>query len=286
MAMSFAKEHGGEIINADRSQCYKDLDVLTASPSIFDKQEAKHHLYNFLEYNKTIDVVQWAEKVAFHVEEILAFDNVPILVGGSGFYIKTLLNGISVLPKISKETRANVEELSRQDYKRLCEEVFKFDPYLAAIINQSKHRQIIRAYEIMMETGKSIRHFFEREKRTFLTNVNHKIYINIPEKKALYKEIDFRFEKMIKSGAIDQVKELLQKTNNNMNHEIFTTIGAIQIAQYLTNKLSFEEMVSKAQQLTRNYAKRQTTWFKNQRLATKETGVRAPVYVSDFGHYP
>lgn len=275
VAIDMAIKNNGEIINADSLQCFEDLNILTACPLEKEKQDIPHYMYQYLPYNARNEVMEWAKLVTIKVKDILTKNKTPIIVGGTGFYIKTLLEGISPLPSISEEIRLSSKLIALSDYEKLCNRVYDFDPKLKFIIKPSMHHQMIRAFEVMTQTGQSIRHFFMQPKIPFLQNECNYFIVTL-ERNIIYERINKRFNEMLKNGAIDQVEKLIKKTKGSTDFPIFNAVGAIQIAQYLNNEISLDKASNIAKQLSRNYAKRQITWFKNQ--APKKAKILTPIF--------
>jgi tRNA dimethylallyltransferase len=266
LSVEIAKSRGGEIVNSDSIQCYKELSLLTSLPCHESMRSVEHHLYGFLEYNEDINVISWCRKASNVIERILLEGKLPILTGGTGFYIKTLFDGISQMPEVSEKARATALELAKNNYQELCKRVYEFDERISNVIKTSQHRQMIRAFEIMIETKNSILDYFNTEKTTFLKDIKTEYLVISQNRENLYKQIDKRFDLMIREGAIDQVRDLMKKTGNQEEFGIFKAIGAKQIASYIRRECSFDEMLRTSKLLSRHYAKRQITWIKNQIL--------------------
>jgi tRNA dimethylallyltransferase len=174
-----------------------------------------------------------------------------------------LISGISPMPEISAENRTKAMKLALEDFDKLCEIVYGDDPMLLERLSKDKHHQLIRAYEVMLETGRSIRVFQEQPRITFVPDIVPSIHkIEVPRAE-LYQRIERRFDKMLELGAIDEVKELLAELPD-LSAPIYNAIGAREIARYLAGDLSFEEMHNTAILNSRHYAKRQITWLRTQ----------------------
>ncbi|MDR1488838.1 MAG: tRNA (adenosine(37)-N6)-dimethylallyltransferase MiaA [Holosporales bacterium] len=267
LAIDIATRFKGVIINADSLQVYRDLPILTAQtdPLLFSEYEKiPHYLYGFLKYTEKINAVRWAKLASNLIKDAFQKGYTPIIVGGTGMYINILINGFSNIPIVSDKTRNVAIKLGETNYKRLCDIVYDNDKELQKIIKPEQNRQMIRAYEILLETGFSIRFFFEKGRIKFLEDVFYDIHITDVERSTLYKNIDNRFRWMINNGAIDEVRDLLKKTNNCKEYPIFQAIGATEIYDYLHGVLTKDDMIEKSCRNSRRYAKRQITWFKNQ----------------------
>ncbi|MBR1944637.1 MAG: tRNA (adenosine(37)-N6)-dimethylallyltransferase MiaA [Alphaproteobacteria bacterium] len=267
VAIEKAKTLNGEIINYDSLQVYKDIPTLTAYPTVNEINSAPHKLFGYLNYNDNISVVDWAKSATTAIQKTWSRSKLPILVGGTGMYIDILIHGISPLPDISQEVRNQAIELSNNNYEQLCNDVYNFDLKIKNIIKPENHHQMIRAWEIQTESNKSIIYFYSLPKQMFINAEFEFININI-DREFLYNKINKRFDIMLENGAINEVEELMKKFNDNnyedlfKKYHIFKAIGAKEIVRYLNNKISYNTMVELSKQYSRNYAKRQITWFK------------------------
>lgn len=269
LALEKAKELNGVIINCDSLQVYKDLKILTAFPSDEVLSQVSHKLFGYLNFDEKISAVEWAKSASEEIEKAFSIGKLPIITGGTGFYINILMNGISPLPQVSIKNREAANQLALSNFENLCNDLYKLDPKLRDILSKEKHHQLIRAYEIFLETGKSIMEFLNLPKVNFIKDVNFKIIKLLPERKELYKNIELRFDKMLQDGAIEEVKRLLNKINISDRNElfqytIFKAIGAKEITFYLDGFMNFSQMRENALLSSRHYAKRQITWFRNQ----------------------
>ncbi|MDR2074791.1 MAG: tRNA (adenosine(37)-N6)-dimethylallyltransferase MiaA [Holosporales bacterium] len=261
-----ALRYGGTIINADSQQVYSDIPIVTSQPTEMDKSLAKHELYGFLKHNEQINAAKWCEMAAKIVEKSIEDEKIPVIVGGTGMYIKCLTEGISKLPVVPKEVRKEVSDLASTNYEKLCEIVYKNDESLRKTITSDKHRQMVRAYEILLTSGKSIGFFFAQPKIQFLKDIECETTIIKVERQELYKRINERCEKMLKNGAIEEVKSLLRKTDQRRDYPIFKAIGVSEICSYIDEKSTLEETFEKVSRNTRRYAKRQITWIHGMKL--------------------
>ncbi len=263
-AIKLAKELNGEIINCDRFQLYKDLKILSAYPTDEELNEANHRLFGILAHDENTSALEWAKLATEEINKVKNMRRQPIIAGGTGMYLDVLINGISPLPDIPQSVREIGTELSKQDFNAMYKAVYEADPNLGILPEQ--HHQIIRAWEILTVSGKSIRYFFNQPKIKFINDEWKFVYLN-PPKEELYNKINRRFDLMLENGAIEEVKTLLEKFKDMSYTEIFKkyhilkTIGAKEIALYIRDKLQYDDMKSFCKQYSRNYAKRQITWF-------------------------
>jgi len=256
IAMQIAKNYNGAIINADALQIYRDLPILSAQPNQKDLAEIEHFLYGILNPNQKISVGIWLKMVDEIVTKILQKNKIPIIVGGNGMYISKLIDGINKIPEIDEKFRIQAQNL----YLEMGHEKFQENFGNNKIIDKQK---LLRACEVFLQTGKKIEFFQQQPPEKILKD--HKfIHLNLnPSRLEIYKNCDERFAKMLENNVINEVENYL-KNGNCLNSPIINTLGFRQILDFLDKKISFEEMQKLASQKTRNYAKRQLTWFRHQ----------------------
>ena len=263
-AIDLACKIDGEIINADAIQVYSEMPILTAAPSAYDQAVIKHHLYNYIPVTDHYSVGKYIENAIATIHEVTARNKVPILVGGTGMYIKSLCYGMHDIPDISPEIRANVREKFQklgniEFYKALKD----LDPIGAEMLHESDSQRLMRFYEISLQTGRSITEFYKEKPKLLLENYDIKTIILDPEREYLYERCNKRFIQMLEQGALDEVEHIsslygAQKTAAEK------VIGFNELAMYLKGEISKDEAIILAQTRTRQYAKRQVTWFKHQ----------------------
>ena len=262
----FAKKHRGEIVNADSMQLYRQLPILTSSPALELKNELPYHLYNFLDVESEYCVAEYAEEAAKKIRDIVSWGGLPVLVGGSGMYISALINGLSCIPDIDpgirERVRALQKSLSSKDFFQLLMEV---DIDAACVLNEQDSQRIARAYEVSLQTGKSIL-YYQKNNTKLLAEFIFEVILLLPSRSFLYSTCDKRLEQMFENGAIEEVRGVISK-NQNIKTSAMKSLGVHEIISYLRGDISKEEALDKAKTKTRQYAKRQITWFKNQ---TKE----------------
>lgn len=259
LAMALGDLRDIAIINADSLQIYEGLPVLSSQPSEDEQKKVEHLLYSILQPEENFSVAAWLKLVKPTVEKVWAEKKLPVIVGGSGMYISKLVEGISEIPEIEEELRAEVTKL----YEQIGHEEFQkklIDLGEGKILD--KHR-LIRAYEILQKTGKSISHWQNQPmKKLFSDEIFTHINLN-PDREKLYKNCDSRFEKMLEEGALDEVQSLMDREVSD-DKQITKTLGYYEICDFILGRIDREEMIKIATQKTRNYAKRQLTWFRNQ----------------------
>lgn len=262
-ALDVACKIGGEIVNADSIQVYKEIPILSSSPTSEEKSTINHHLYNYVPITEDYSVGRYIEDAIKIIHNISARNIIPILVGGTGMYIKSLCYGMHNLPQITPDIR----ESARNKFKELGNEKFyqeleKLDPLGASKLHPSNSQRLIRYYEIFIQTGCSITEFYKNTPSKFLENYDVKINILEPDRKTLYERCNARFLKMIEDGALNEVTKLKASYQNPIGAR--KAIGFNEISSYLDSEITFEEAIILSQARTRQYAKRQITWCKNQ----------------------
>ena len=266
-ALELAQRLNGVIINADAMQIYRDLPILTAQPDKMALSKVPHALYGVFDPAKSGSAAQWSTLAQQKIAETSATGQIPILVGGTGLYFKTLLNGISAIPNISNEIKSQVKsELESHGLAAIRAKLANLDPESSARLSPNDSQRHLRAYEVVLATGKPLGWWHARAQRSGIRDqYNIKSDIVMPERGELYRRCDQRFLTMIEQGAVDEVRALLARRLDPALPAM-KIIGVRELGNFLSGECSLDEAIAKAQQATRNYAKRQMTWFRNQRL--------------------
>ena len=264
-ALKLAKKINGEIVNADSMQVYKELNVLTARPLSKDLNLIKHHLYGFHSAKKKFSTGDWLKLVSKKIFEIKKRKKVPILVGGTGLYFKALTDGLVKIPSIPIKFRKKIRDLhERIGSKDFFSKLVDIDPLSKKKINPNDTQRAIRAYEVKLFTNKSIFEWFRNTKSEYDYQDFYKIYIDFPREE-LIKRINLRSSKMIKNGAILEVKNFLSlKIAKTMTAH--KAIGIHEVEEFLNKKIDLEQVIEKISIKTRQYAKRQRTWGRGNML--------------------
>ena len=258
-AIKLAKKIQGEIINADSMQVYKQLKVLSARPNPKNYQKIKHHLYGFHDVKKNFSTGDWLKLSVKKIKDIKKRKKVPILVGGTGLYFKSLTDGLVKIPNIPIQFRNKIRKLHKDlGQKKFYQKLLKLDPNYKKNINPTDAQRSIRAYEVKLFTKKSLLEWFESTKSDFMDEEFYKIYIDYP-RHDLVKRIVNRTDEMLKSGAIPEVKRFI-KLNVKKDKSVNKAIGIGEIKEFLRNKKKLSEISEKISIKTRQYAKRQSTW--------------------------
>ena len=255
-----AQGRAATVINADSAQVYADLAVLSARPSAEEMQGVPHRLFGDWNGARACSAADWAAAARAVIAEVHAGGGVPILVGGTGLYIRTLLDGIAPVPPIDAAVREAVRALPVADaYAALQAE----DPARAALLAPADAARIARALEVVRSTGRSIADWQTRK----TGGIGHAIALHplilLPDRAALYARCDARFVLMLERGAIDEVRALLARQLDPAL-PVMRAIGVPEIAAFLRGESTLAEAETAAAQATRNYAKRQYTWFRRQ----------------------
>jgi len=268
-AIKIAKKINGEIINADSMQVYKELKILSARPFQKQIQKIKHHLYGFQSVKKNFSTGDWLKLVNQKILEIKKRKKVPILVGGTGLYFKSLTEGLVNIPNIPIKFREKIRSLhKRLGSKKFFLKLVKIDPLAKNYINLSDTQRAIRAYEVKKFTKKSLYDWFKNTKSNYEQKDFYKIYIDFPRDE-LIKKITSRTVEMIKKGAILEVKKFI-KLKVTKNKSANKAIGITEIKEYIDKKIQINEVIEKISIKTRQYAKRQTTWGRGNMLDWKK----------------
>ena len=258
-AIKLAKKIQGEIINADSMQVYKQLKVLSARPNPKNYQKIKHHLYGFHDVKNNFSTGDWLKHSIKKIKDIKKRKKVPILVGGTGLYFKSLTDGLVKIPNIPIQFRNKIRKLHKDlGQKKFYQKLLKLDPIYKKNISPTDAQRSIRAYEVKLFTKKSLHEWFESTKSNFMDEEFYKIYIDYP-RQDLIKRIATRTDEMLKSGAIPEVKRFI-KLNVKKDKSVNKAIGIAEIKEFLRNKKKLSEISEKISIKTRQYAKRQSTW--------------------------
>jgi tRNA dimethylallyltransferase len=260
LALALAQQIGGVIVNGDSAQIYQDLRILSAAPTNEELQQAEHRLYGVRDGALPCSAAEWSQLARPEIADIHSGGRTPILVGGTGLYLRTLLEGIAPVPAIDPEVRARVRETTVEENRRKLE---KLDPGAQARLNPADSARINRALEVILSTGRTLKEWHEQREGGIAKAVQLRPIILLPPRKWLYARCNERFSRMISRGAVSEVEALLaRKLNSNL--PVMRAIGVRELSAYLLQGTSLDEAVAAGQQATRRYAKRQYTWFAHQ----------------------
>ena len=260
LALRLAVQTGGVIVNADSAQIYRDLPILSAAPGPEERTRAEHRLYGVLDGAQSCSAADWAAMARHEIDDIHASGRIPILTGGTGLYLRTLLDGIAPVPAIDPDVRQEVRETSLEENRgRLA----TLDPEAAARLKPTDTTRIARALEVALSTGKTLAEWQEEHAGGSAEAIDLKPLILLPPRDWLYRRCDERFAAMIELGAADEVRELFDRRLDPAL-PVMRAIGVREIAAWLNGGLTRDEAIAAGQQATRRYAKRQYTWFAHQ----------------------
>ncbi len=255
LAISIAEKLGGEIVNGDAFQIYKGIEIVTDSPKQTALDQTRHHLYGALELNEDCNAARYSEMANDKIKEISDRGKTPIIVGGSGLYIKSLTHGLSNLPAANHELR---KKLDQMPYAKLISRLEECDPLGASQINLKNRRYVTRALEISILAGKPMSEIKNEWKKN---KVKFTGFLLQRPRQELYDRINLRVEQMVKEGLLDEIISLPK----NISGTAKKAIGIQQTQLHLEGKTSLDECIDSIQRSSRNYAKRQTTWFKREK---------------------
>jgi tRNA dimethylallyltransferase len=268
LALAIAEEFRGTVINADSMQVYRDLAILTARPGPAEAARAPHCLYGVLDAADPCSAACWRELAESEIAAAAAQRRLPILVGGTGLYFRALLYGLADIPAIAPAVRAEARRL----HQSLGGPGFRAalaarDPAGAARLEAGDTQRLIRAYEVMAATGRPLG-AWQQDQVAAPRYPAVAIVLLMPPRPALYGACDARFAAMASSGALDEVRGLLDR-RLGADLPVMKAVGVPELARHLSGEISLAEAVRLGQQATRRYAKRQVTWFRHQMPAAR-----------------
>ena len=260
-AIERAERDGGVVINADASQVYRDLRVLTARPSRADEARVPHRLFGYVDGAETCSAARWAADARAAIAAAHEAGRLPVLVGGTGLYLRTLLDGIAPVPPIDPAIRAEVRAMPVADAHAALS---RDDPSSAARLAPADTARVARALEVVRSTGRSLAAWQEERRGGIGDAVALDATIMLPDRDMLFARCDARLAAMFDEGAIEEVAELLARDDVPADAPVRRAIGVREIAALLTGAITRDEALERARLATRQYAKRQFTWFRNQ----------------------
>jgi len=269
LAVKLAKKINGEIINADSMQVYKQLKVLTARPKKQEQKNIKHHLYGIIDSDKNFSTGQWLKLAKKKIEEIREKNKIPILVGGTGLYFQSLINGLVKIPNIPLIIRNKVRLMQKKEgQKKFYKKLLKLDKNIKDKFDSNDVQRSIRAFEIKLFTKISMYNWIKKTKSMFNENEFIKLYIDF-ERTEIVKRISLRTLKMIEEGAIKEVKKFI-KLKIKKDLSVNKVIGIDELTQYLNKTINLDQAKELISIKTRQYAKRQATWARSRMTSWKK----------------
>ena len=261
-AVNLAKKINGEIINADSMQVYKQLKILTARPNKKDQKKVKHHLYGIIDVKKSFSTGKWLKLTTKKINEIRKRKKIPILVGGTGLFFQSLVNGLVKIPNIPINFRNKIRLLQKKiGQKKFYTKLLKIDPKIKNKFDPNDVQRSIRAFEIKTYTKVSMYDWISKTKPIFNEKLFIKLYIEFDRQK-LIERIKKRVNKMIQNGAIQEVAKF-NKLKIKKDKSINKVIGIEEFSNYLNKKITLEQAKELISIKTRQYAKRQSTWARS-----------------------
>ena len=265
-AIDLSKKIKGEIVNADSMQIYKELKIITARPSQLDNKKIKHHLYGYVDGSNRYNVEKWCQDASQVIKSLNKKNINPIFVGGTGLYIDTLINGIASIPSVPESIRNDsknlLEKVGKEEFYKI---VKKIDEDSIKLIFPNDIQRLRRIWEVFNYSNRKFSEWKKNKNKKFITSLDYKILLFLPERKKNYERVNKRVLTMIKSGAIEEIENLL-KLNYNKDLPIMRAHGVPEISAYLKNKITLEDCIKKIQLVTRHYVKRQNTWWNSSNL--------------------
>jgi tRNA dimethylallyltransferase len=263
LALTLAERIGGEIVNADSMQVYRDFRILTARPTAEEEARVPHHLYGHIDAAERYSTGRWLADALSAIAQIRARNSAPILVGGTGLYFKALTQGLAEMPNVDPELRAVLNErAAREGAPALHAELQRLDPQTAARLKPNDAPRIIRALEVFETTGESIT-AFQANTKLALAPAEWRGMALTPDRETLYAAIDARFERMLHEGALEEGRAFAAR-KLDPTLPAMKAHGAPALSAYLRGELTLAQATEIAQRDTRRYAKRQFTWIANQ----------------------
>lgn len=257
VAMLLAERLGGEIISVDSMQVYRGMDTGTAKPTPLERAHVPHHLIDIAAPNETFDTARFLTLARAAEKDIITRHRLPIFCGGTGLYFNALLSGIGRAPGANQQLRA---ELERTELPVLLDELAKEDPETFARIDRANPRRVIRAVEVIRATGKP----FSEQRAHWMADDKEGHWIGLRRgRDDLNRRINARVDSMFASGLVDETRELLRHGLAE-NRTAMQAIGYRQVVEHLNGERDLKTTIDLVKQKTRQYAKRQMTWFRNQ----------------------
>ncbi len=262
-AALLANRINGTIINADSQQVYKEIPIISASPLIeLDLLKlAPHKLFGFCDGEKPLSASNYGTLANAEFEKALKNNSIPIFVGGTGFYLNTLVKGLSAIPEPDEKSRKKARDLANKDLESAYKELKKLDSETANRLNPNDKQRISRALEIIYATGKSLSYWQKQPLKPAIKAHLLKILI-LPNKELLRERIKSRIQIMLKSGALDEVRDIMNRKYSE-NLPIMKADGILELSKYIKRDISLDEAITEMEFKSIHYMKRQITYFKN-----------------------
>jgi tRNA dimethylallyltransferase len=268
LALALAEALDGVVINADSMQVYRELSILTARPSAADCARVPHRLYGVLPAAERCSAGRWCELARGEIAAAAAAGRVPILVGGTGLYLRGLMQGLAPVPEVPAAVRAaTTSRLERLGPAAFHEALARRDPVMAARLRPSDPQRLIRAWEVLEATGRSLASW-QREATAPPDDLSFVPFVLRRPRPELYEACNRRFLHMLEAGALDEVRAM-DALGLDPDLPAMKALGVPELRRHLRGELTLAEATAAAQQATRRYAKRQTTWFRHQMASAR-----------------
>ena len=268
-AIKIAKKIQGEIINADSMQVYKQLRILTARPNKKEQRNIKHHMYGRVDLNKNFSTGQWLKATIKKIKEVKKRKKIPIIVGGTGLYFQSLIEGLVKIPEIPIKFRNKIRLMQKKKgQKNFYKKLLKIDSMVKDKFDPNDAQRTIRAFEIKSFTNISMYEWLSKTKSEFKNYEFIKLYVDF-DREDLIKRISLRSTKMIEEGAIKEVKKFI-KLKIKKDLSVNRVIGIDELTQYLNRKINLDQAQELISIKTRQYAKRQATWARSRMSSWKK----------------
>jgi len=262
LALILAEQHGGTVINADSAQVYRDLRIVTARPSDEEEARAPHRLFGHVDAaDAGYSAARWAAEARVEIDRAVAGGSLPILAGGTGLYLRTLIDGIAPVPDIDPAIRAEVRAMNLADAYAALTAVDRVE---AARLNPADTSRIARALEVARSTGRPIADWRRERVGGIGERIELCALILLPPREWLNERIDRRFAGMVDDGAMAEVAALIAREDVSLDAPIRRAIGLPELAAAALGAITLTDAIERASLATRQYAKRQYTWFRNQ----------------------
>lgn len=284
LGIAIARAVGGEIISADSMQVYKDMPIATAAPTPQERAQVPHHLVEILDRDESFSVAMWCDLARRKIDEIISNGKIPVIVGGTGLFIDSLVDNIKF--EESKVDTSLREDLMEKDVDFLYNELHRLDPNSAKDIHKNNKKRVVRALELYYSgVSKTQQNINSRREQTPYSVLY--FVLNYSDRQVLYDRINQRVDAMVKDGLVQEAERVLKNSTGTSAQ----AIGHKELSPYFNGKCSLEDAIDSLKQKTRNYAKRQITWFKRRSdasiLSPDDTGFddtvkKAIAYCEDF----
>jgi tRNA dimethylallyltransferase len=259
-ALAIAQEQRGVIINADAMQVYRELRIVTARPTAQDEALAPHALYGVLPASEACSAARWLVLAVEEIQKTWQQGRLPVVTGGTGLYLKALQEGLSPIPDVPQEKRTEAMQLYKEQGAGALKER---DPAMADRLKEGDTQRHTRALEVWLTTGKSLAYWQEQPRMIPFADTEFSVEVITLDRDELYRRCDARFMVMLEQGALEEVKSL-KAQSLSPSLPAMRAVGVPELMAYLDGQRTLDQAAHKARQATRNYAKRQLTWFRHQ----------------------